>query len=505
MKVKSALFEAVKQSENLTTTENGLPANKTTLSCCVDLFSQGATLRKNPSQIRAKVREAYHEDKELCTRIVFYLRDIRGNSGQGERAIFREAIKELIELDANSIKKILNFIPIYGRWDDLICLYGQSPITDKEISKIIINQFNLDLVFYEKQAFNKISLLSKWLPSINTSSPKTVALAKVIQRDVFKVSEKVYRKSLSLFRQVLNLVETSISKKEYNFDYSKIPGKAMMQYRKAFLRNDEQRYKRYLEALSNAVITGDKSVKVNASTLYPYELFEKCYNGYGPSSDTNTLSLCDSMWRSLPNYFGDDKSNWLAVADVSASMTGRPMAVSVSLATYIAERNSGIFKNKYISFSNDPMLIEIDPSWPLHKKIEYVMKKDIGYGTNLIKIFDVVLNAARTNNLTEAEMPKVIVIISDMQFNAQMSDCDDRSIDIINKRYEQYGYKMPKIVYWNVADEDKKNTPVTIKDSNTILVNGCKPGMFEMIIQGSNPLDFLLKVMNSERYSQIKL
>lgn len=499
MPVKSNLFEAVKNSTNKTHTTNGLPANKSTLSACVDLFAKGASFRRNPKMIRQLVREAYHEDKLICTRILFYFRDIRGNSGQGERAIFREALKELIELDANHVKNVLKFIPEYGRWDDLINLWGISSATNKIIGETIEDQLKKDLVALESGQVEKISLLAKWMPSSNTSSAKTKFLAKEIRTKVFGINEKIYRKTLSLLRKVLNLVETNLSQKNYSFDYSKLPGKAILQYRKAFLRNDEVRYKKYLDALNVAVRSGDTSVKVNASTVYPYELVEKCWR-----ASTQEKSLCDSMWRSLKDYFNGNTANWLALADVSGSMSGRPMAVSVSLATYIAERNHGIFKNKYITYSNNPRLIEIDPEWPLDKKIDYVMHEDVGYNTNLIKVFDVILNAAVENRLEEGDMPEALVIISDMQFDShQMSGQDDRSIDIIKRKYAEAGYKLPKIVYWNVAQEDYGNVPVTVRDENTILVNGCKPGMFDMILQGANPLDFVLRVVNSERYSQI--
>lgn len=540
---KNSLFEAIKEDNNVTTTANGMTANVSTLSDVLDLFTQGATYRNNAYGLETQVLKAYNEDKLSTIRTLFYFRDIRGNSGQGERTVFRNGMRALIKADETTIAKVLKHIPFYGRWDDLLTLWGISSITNDVIKEIVITQLMADQSALASGEYSKVSLLAKWMPSINTSSPKTRALAKTICKDMLGQTPRNYRKMLSNLRGALHIIERYISKKKYTFDYSKIPGAAMKKYSKAFARNDAERWGEYLKKL-HAVTTIKyqqqgfqclsttvdslvpmsaedfgyteedlKGIKANTQNLYPYEIVEKVWNmvhGYFNINDTDSeqLSMYDSMWKNQKNYFGGDSANqnWLAVADVSGSMYGRPIQVAISLAMYIAEHNHGLFKDKYMTYSANPQLVEIDRNWDLYTKVKMIANKDIGYNTDLIKVFDTVLKAAVRKHIPQSEMPASIVIISDMQFDAyQMTNTDGRSISIIKEKYEKAGYTMPKIVYWNVAEDNYGNTPITVNDRGVVMVNGCKPGMFEQILQGIGPVDFMLSIINDARYQQITI
>lgn len=527
MKTNSALFSSVKEDNNFTTTENGRLANKSTLNACLDFFGQAASCRNNPAMAVHLFREAFREDKLIALKALFYMRDIRGNGvGMGERNIFRACLKELSLLDRVTTIKLLPLIPVYGRWDDLfgfdnngesVFLHGD-PEVRVAIADIISAQLSQDLDAVNKQKYEKVSLLAKWLPSCNTSSKRTVNLSRELRKLILpKDSEKTYRQICSLLRKVIDVLERRLSNKDYTFDYSKLPGKAALKYRAAFTRHDAERYNEYHRKLREALENGTKEVKFNAGTLYPYEILERTdcrltryLSRYG-AKDTNLMSSLEAtnVWNSLPDYFSEEakSKNWLVVGDTSESMTsdnGRPMAVACSLSMYTAAHNNGIFKDKFILFSSEPKFIELDSSWPLDQQVAAYMRPGfVSSNTDLDKVFRLILHTAVKHNLPESEMPEAIIIVSDMQFDYCTSNT--RQIDFIKSKYAQAGYKMPKIVFWNVASTYKGNVPITANDKGVMLVNGCKPGMFEFVLSGTDPVGFMLQVLNHQRYSAIVL
>lgn len=525
---KNSLFDAIKEDNNLTETTNGMIANKSTLSAVLDLFGAGAACRKDKEALEKYVLKAYLEDKTMCLRTLFYFRDIRGNSGQGERDIFRWGLRAIASVDFVAVCNVLKHVPFYGRWDDVIAMIGVCPQLDTQVKAMLMSQLGADNEALKNKEFDKISLLAKWMPSMNATSKETRKMGKIVS-EMLGMTPRNYRKMLSALRKALNVVECKISKKQYDFDYSKIPGAAMKKYEAAFKRNDTERWVDYLGKLRavtsmayNSASTTAKDfgyteeelagVKANTKNLYPYEIVKSVWETAGnyfqdPADvDADKLSMLDSMWKNQKDYFTGDSANenWLAVSDVSGSMYGMPICVSISLAMYIAEHNKGYFKDRYMTYSAYPQLIEIDRDWPIDKKVKMISNADVGYNTDLIKVFDTILDAAVSHKIPESEMPSTVVIISDMQFDDhQMANTDGRSISIIRHKYAEAGYTMPKLVYWNAAQSDYGNVPITTNDRGVMLLSGCKPGMFEQMVSCGSPLEFMLSVINSERYEQI--
>ena len=509
----NSLFAAMKACDNTTQTTNGMTACRSTLSALLDLFMGGASLRKTPEQVPQAVRAAYREDKLGTLRCLFYLRDIRGNGGQGERAVFRAGIRTVAELDTEPFVRsgVIKQIPFYGRWDDVFCLLDVSRELDAAVFALVAEQLKADCAALAEQGKKaQVSLLAKWLPSCNTSSATTRALAKRIYRTL-RFSEKEYRQVLTALRRQIDVLETRLTRRDYTFRYCAVPSNAGLKYRKAFMRNDGERYKTYVETLHKQLCVENcavEEVKVNVGTLYPYDIMNKFR--YGALDATECMQL-DNMWRSLPDYFGEAAgANWLAVVDVSGSMTWGgipyPIDVAMSLGLYVAERNTGIFKDKMITFSASPQLVEVDPAWPLKQKVEYMLDMDWGMNTNLEAVFRLVLDAAVQAALPAEQMPQCIIIISDMQFDSCVEGAGNPSAyEMIRQRFEAAGYAMPRLVFWNVAQRDYGNVPVRYDQQGTMLVGGCKPGMFEQLLSGKTPADFMLSVLNSERYQPITL
>ncbi len=473
----SSLWGAMKTKENFTRTENDALTLKSTQSKVLDLFSMGGALRKRPAEETEKmISQALSEDFLLGIKCLFYLRDIRG--GQGERDTFRKGLKILSQYYPKETEKLISLIPEYGRWDDILYL------EDVNIKDIILKQLKKD------GESDNPSLLPKWLPSENTSSLKTKATARAL-RKYLGFSSKNYRMMLSIFRKRLNIIENKISTNQWNtINYSHVPSKANLKYKKAFAKHDEKRYSEFLDKVEK----GEE--KINTKTLFPYELVRQ-------ARDENNRTI-DILWSKLPNYVKEDE-NALVVADVSGSMMGTPMDVSVSLAMYFAERNKGIFNNKFITFSERPELQEVQGA-TLNQKIKNLENAHWNCNTNLQAVFDLVLNTAVQNNTPENEMPKTIYIISDMEFDDATSgygDSDNTNFEVINQKYKNNGYEIPQLVFWNVESR-QNNVPVSQNENGVILVSGCSPVIFKMVMEKTTPYKFMLSVLNGKRYSLIE-
>ena len=331
------------------------------------------------------------------------------------------------------------------------------------------------------------SLLGKWLKSENTSSKESRELARKT-RKYLGLSSKDYRKMLTVLRAKIKIVESQMSRKQWDkINYEAVPSKASMIYKKAFKKHDEKRYEKYLESVEK----GEK--KINTKTLFPYEIVRQARK-----ENDKTLDL---LWKNLPDYTKENEKA-LVVADVSGSMYGLPMDISVSLAMYFAERNKGIFQNKFITFSEKPELQEIEGT-TLNQKIRNLEDAHWDMNTNVQAVFDLILDTAIENKIKKEDMPGTIYIISDMEFDEATDENDKTNFEIIKQKYEEAKYNMPVLVFWSV-DSRQNNVPVTQNEKGVILVSGSSASVFKMAMEKTTPHEFMLSVLNSERYKNIE-
>lgn len=477
---------ALESELNNTVTANGAKAYASTLNSSVDLFGKIAACRNDVNQAQKLFARAFKEDPETATRILFWARDIRG--GQGERTVFRNLFKYLVEENGEIGAKLVSLVPEYGRWDDLLILENTSA-WETALNQIEA-QFNLDRISYK--AGGKVSLLAKWLPSINASSKDSKRLGRKIATHL-GLSEKDYRKILSNLRTQIRIVEQAMCAKEWSgIDYSKLPSRAAFMYRKAFQKQDGERYAQYLSAVEKG------EAKINAATLYPYDIVnEYLYKG---ARNDKTIDL---QWEALPNYMEGQEFNGLVVADVSGSMYGMPMAVSISLAMYIAERNtSPVWKDKFLTFSNRPELQTIVGS-TIGKRIDNLSRAAWQMNTDLMAVFKTVLDAGMSNDVAAEDMPQKLIIVSDMQFDQACSSNKRTNFEQIQKLYRKAGYEMPQLVFWNVNSYG--NVPITTHDTGTCLVSGCSPSILKSILTDKvlTPVDTMNDTVYSDRYAPI--
>jgi len=486
---------ALESELNVTETLNGAKAYKSTLNACVDLFGQINACRNDIMKAKRLFTFACKEDLETATRILFNSRDIRG--GQGERKIFRELFQDLIhgniiqeKIELN--KKLIALVPEYGRWDDLLVLENVSTPVWNEVLKLIKEQFHKDVLSLSLGE-GKVSLLAKWLPSVNASSKVTKRRGRKIA-EYLGLTERQYRKQLAALRTQIRIVEQKMCAKEWSaIDYEHLPSRAGFMYRKAFAKQDATRYAEYLSAVEK----GEK--KINASTLYPYDIVEQ-YLYKGASGD----KTIDLQWKALPNYMESETFNGLVVADVSGSMMGRPMAVSISLAMYIAERNTApIWKDKFITFSEKPELQKIAGA-TIGARINNLSRAAWNMNTDLMAVFKTILSAAENNSVAPEDMPEKLIIVSDMQFDQACRSNKRTNFEQIQKLYRKAGYELPQLVFWNV-NAIGGNVPIKAHDTGTALVSGCSPSILKSVLSGKviSPEDVMNETIYSERYAPI--
>jgi len=493
------LLKNLKEQSNKTFTANGAITYSSTLNKVYDLFAQGAAMRGAAADDCIRMfKNAYDEDATMALKCLFYLRDIRG--GQGERRFFRLAIQWLAMYHQKEMEHLIKFVPEYGRYDDLFELFG-TPLESEMMGyiKYIIDK-------------NEDHLVYKWMPSINASSRSTKERGRKFAHE-FGMTEREYRKMLSEGRKACNLVETLMSQNEWDkIAFDKLPSRAGILYSKAFARREETK-ERYAQFMCSNKTT------VNAGTLYPYDVVKKAIEAMRceywcsssiPLNDVNRLAA-NKYWDNLTDYFNGATLNALCVCDTSGSMTCsygsniRPIDVAISLALYTAERAKGPFKDNFISFSSRPTLIETE-GVDFCDKVARIYLQNLCENTNIEATFDLILRIAQTHKLSQDDLPEQIIVISDMQFDAARGwkyDDQETLMETIEIKWRHAGYKMPKLIFWNVnAAVGGGNIPMKDKDSITF-VSGASPSIFTSILTGKTGQDLMYEALLAPRYEEI--
>lgn len=502
------LLNGMKEQNNFTYTENGSLTHCSTMSGLLDLFAMGAAYRtRSEADCILLFKKAFDEDPVYAMKCLFYLGDIRG--GQGERRFFRIVTRWLADNHTEIMRRNLQYIPEYRRWDDLYEFIGTK--LEEDAFELMRKQLMLDV------QCKAPSLLAKWLKSENTSSYKSRELANKT-RKAFHMTHKEYRKTLSVLRERIKVLERLMSENRWDeIEFDKIPSKAGLIYRNAFARRDmiKAKYEKFAKS---------ETTKVNAGTLYPYEVVAKAYEltrpyiSYGwwerssrqgelPLNSTERLMI-NKYWDNLTDYFNGCSLDALCMIDTSGSMwrsdAAAPINVAIALGLYAAERARGPFAGHYISFSSRPQLIETS-GVDFVDKVQRIYSTNLCENTNIEAAFDMLLNTAISTRCTQADLPKSIVVISDMEFDAQRGyygHRDSTLMENIARKWASAGYQMPNLVYWCV-DARQNNMPMTVKDGVSF-VSGFSPVIFEQIMKGKTAFDLMLDKLDSERYACIK-
>lgn len=484
------MLNHLKEESNRTLTENGAATYISTQSCCLDLFATiGAIRGQSEREIIDRFARAFAEDRDAAMKILFFGRDVRG--GLGERRVFRVIVNWLAEHEPASLRKNIAQIPEYGRFDDLLALMGTA--CEGDAVKLIRAQLKRDA-----ESKGEISLLAKWLPSVNASSGRTVRMAKRMAR-ALGMSDAQYRRTLVSLRAKIRILENNLRERDYSFDYAKQPSRAMFKYRRAFERNDGKRYLQFLEQVQSGAAT------MHTAALTPYDVIAPCLRNWWEDSRLTKAErrAMDATWNALEDFGG--AGNALVVVDGSGSMyCGQPMpaAVALSLGIYFAERNTGAFRDHFITFSATPQLAEIKGR-DIAEKVRYCAGCDEATNTNLQAVFELILRTAVRHSLPQEQLPERLYIVSDMEFDRCIENASETNFARAKRRFEEHGYRLPEVVFWNVASRNRQQ-PVTRDERGVALVSGCTPRIFSMVARGvTTPYDVMREVISSERYAPI--
>lgn len=496
-------MDAMKAENNLrkTLTENGAVAYATTCKEMLGFnFKLAGYRQASEEEIRRDFGRVYYEDPLLAVKFIFWVRDIRG--GAGERRTFRVCLKWLAEHKPEVAKALIPLVAEYGRFDDIL------PLLDTDLRKDVSAYYKKQLKEDNKRRkLNQpISLAAKWIPSLHTSSDESRRYAKMLCED-FGWDEQKYRKRLAKLRKYLDIVERKMSAKEWGeIDYNTVPSKANLIYNSAFLRNDTERRRKYLEDLANGV----KDVKINAGVLQPHEIVSKyTESGWWNNSVKDYDETLEQLWKNLPDMTID---KMLICHDSSGSMTSRIsgdttcLDVATALAIYMSEKNSGEWKDKFITFSNNPQIIDLSNAKTLHDKLEIVLSRCEVANTDVYKTMKLVLDTAIHNNMSQNDMPQAICYCSDMQWDGRCFNFNKTLFEMISKEFVEAGYKLPKIIFWNICDRNRDTIPMQQNEYGLILCSGFSVQIMQMFMSGEiDPYKVLLETINSQRYQPIEI
>ena len=452
-------------------TDNGAVTHSTAGNYCLDLFFVAGASRNMSEEdiIKAFIR-AYREDELTAVKILFWARDARG--GAGEKRFFQVIMRSILISFPDVYEQLAIHIPTFGYWKDIFTIETPTENT--------LNWLSIQL----KENANA-NLLAKWFPR---KGQWFVAMHKYLD-----IKPGQFRRMLT---SMSNTVEQMMCANMWEtIQYSKVPSVAGKMYSKSFNKHDGVRYGSYI----SDVMEGKQ--KMNASVLFPSDIVNKI-TAFRWDEDDNIMAY-DAMWKSLPNYMEGCKERILPVCDVSGSMQGTPMDVSIGLGLYISERNEGPFKDLVLTFSESPQFRLIQGN-TLSERVVNLRQADWGMNTDLAKTFTVLLDRAVAGKVSQEDMPTKLLIISDMEFDQA---CGNRTnFDAIKDMYEQAGYELPGIIFWNVNGR-LGNVPVKANTPNTALVSGFSPSIIRSILGGDelSPLAVMLKTINVDRYSCIKV
>lgn len=518
MQFSTDLKEILEQHKNQekTLSENGCLMYKTSGKELLDFNFNITSMRSwNWNYIERDFSKVFYENPYIAVKFWFYCMDVR--EGLAERNISKGIMHWMVENHPEIVEKIFKYIPNYNRWDTLILLADPQFNDNEELRLKVVEWIKTTFIhdYICMRSGDSISLLAKWMPSENASSKETKRMARQLMQDI-NIRPKDYRKMLSKLREKLRVVERDMSAKNWsNINYESVPSKANLNYANAFYRHDTERRQKYLDSL----IKGKS--KINSKVLAPYEICHSYGGSYGYGVKPYDEAL-EQMWKALPQYQLNDV---LVIRDGSGSMTDRVsgevscLDVATSIAIYAAEHNSKNWYNKFITFSSNPKFVDMSHCNSLRDKILYCSTFSECSNTDIYKTMKLILNTAVSKGYKQSQLPKTILIVSDMQFDAYEApfwtrrsinehgsfNYDKTLFETIQNEYKKFRYRLPKIVFWNVDSRGNKTIPIQQNDYGLTLVSGFSANIFQMILREElDPYKQLLSILNSKRYKIIE-
>ncbi|KAH7516788.1 uncharacterized protein LOC107435240 [Ziziphus jujuba] len=408
----------------------------------------------------------------------------------------------------------------------------------EKISHHFADSLKADIEFLNSKEYRKISLAAKWCPSIDSSFDRSTLLCESIARKVFprdsypeyqgieeahyayRVRDRLRKEILVPLRKALQLPEVYIGANRWNFiPYNRVSSVAMKLYKTKFFKHDKKPFPRKSKHKHESVASSepvklhkhktfskyledvrDGKSKIAAGALLPQEIIASLWDGDGGD-------VAELQWkRMVDDLLNKGKlKNCLAVSDVSRSMNGIPMEVSVALGLLVSELSEDPWKGKIITFCENPRFHVIQGE-DLRSKIEFVRAMEWGGHPNLQKVFDLILQVAVNANLNAEQMIKRVFVFSDMEFHQVSPTRWETDYEGIRRKFGKKGYEdvVPEIVFWNLRDS--RSTPVPRKQEGVALVSGISKNLMNLFLDGTgemNPESVMKLAISGEEYQKL--
>ncbi|KAL3623515.1 hypothetical protein CASFOL_032331 [Castilleja foliolosa] len=361
----------------------------------------------------------------------------------------------------------------------------------------------------------KISLAAKWCPSLDSSYDTFTLLCETIAKKVFprdeypeydgveeahyayRVRDRLRKQVLVPLRKALELPEIYMGANDWgSIPYNRVASVAMKIHKEKFYKHDEERFKEYLEKVKKG------EAKIAAGALLPHDIIASLY-------DDDDGQVAELQWKRMVDDMAKKGklNNCLAVCDVSGSMHGIPMDVSVALGILVSELSEEPWKGKLITFSANPELQKV-VGRTLKKKTEFVRNMEWGMNTDFQKVFDLVLNVAVKGKLKPEQMIKRLFVFSDMEFDCASQNHWETDYQAIVRKFKEKGYGdcVPEIVFWNLRDS--RATPVPANQGGVALVSGYSKNLMTLFLDGGGIIDpeaVMEEAVSGQEYQKLEV
>ena len=498
-----------------TYTENGAQSLATTGDERVDLFFK--LVRNIPHDtLDTLIQSSWDCDPLDTMKILFQSRDCR--NGKGDRMPFLHGMVYIAKHYPEWFIANISQISVFGRWLDYIelyhlCITHELGLHSQHIIHTIVSHIASTLVqdYEHLQQSKPVSLLAKWIPGEDKKWDqgflKQLCVKLFHLNNVHRVSSWHYytlrTKYITPLRNAIKLVETRMCTKTYNLiDYSAVPGIAMTKHKAAFTKHDTTRFAKYIADVKN-----NKS-KINTGVVYPHTIVQKyldMYDGYHYNVAW-VDDVYETMWSALEKNVHIQDA--VVVSDVSGSMHGVPLMVSIALGILLSSKNtSESFQNQLITFDTNPQFVDLGDCKTLLEKIIKVKTMQWGGSTDLQKTFDIILAKCL---LGQEAAPKKLIILSDMQFNdaVQVSEAYRRTsvtnFEAIKNKFYAHNLEMPEIIFWNLRG-DTDDFPVSTTTKGVTMLSGFSPTLLNSITTNVEltSYDILRQILDNPRYTTI--
>lgn len=492
---------------NLEFTENGAVSLKSTLDPRLNLFFKTVrdlgsfTDDSSNKSLYDMVDKSFQVSPLDTVKILMNWRDCRG--GKGDHRGFLVAFAYLSKIHPEWFYSNLHLLSEYGSYLDYVKLWHlvEDSRAKTEIMDLIVETLKQDMKALEADtnSTSKVSLVAKWIPSEKYKWDRYNDHKFVYElcRKFFRIQRvdnnhlKMLRKQVIVpLREHIKIVESKMCAEKYHeIDYEAVPSVAMNKYKKAFKRNDAERFDEYM----SSVLRGEK--KINSSQVYPHDLVRQYLNNVVREAD----SVIEAQWAEIKKKAQESKAfdKSIVVCDVSGSMDGTPMEVAIALGLL------GLYDNKLITFSEQPSLYHV-PNGSLYEQVKLLKEMPWGYNTNFSRVMDLVIGLSARK---PEDAIKRIFIFSDMQFDVAVGlpNSSNTHFETFTQRFKDAGVEMPQIVFWNLRG-DTKDFPVKYDERGVVMMSGYSPALLNGLLEGKQvtPIDVMMNIINNSRYNMVQ-